>query len=114
MAAQNLSIQGRDDAIESLRSTIFNSGLPAGTLAPLTTAAGLRAAFVALGRHQSESDMNVTKSVRDFDICVADGILTDAIAAAGDTIALLIAGLDAKHSTPTALPSRPTHLHFNH
>ena len=113
MPAFNLSPQGRNDVIQAVRSSIFNSGIADATLAPLTTRAGLRAALLAVNVHGSQAVDNFIRLGKDFDIAVADGIIDDTMVAAGDTRALLIAALDAKHTAGASLSNRPAHSHFN-
>ena len=120
MAAYSFDVNLKDRLISALRSEIYNTpGLTGTILAPLTTAAGLSAAYSALSRHAGVSDLEIIRGKQDIDRAASVGtasdstaILTDAIVAAGNTPALLIAALDAQHSTPTVLLTNPASQHF--
>lgn len=119
MAAYAFDTNLKDRLIFAVRSTLFNSSLADATLAPLTTTAGLLAAYDALSRHGSVAQLEIIRGRQDIEKAAEVGsettttaLLTDAMVAAGNTMAILIASIDAKHSMPTWLQSRPASSHF--
>lgn len=112
MPAYTLNVPAKNALVEAVMSTLKASGLSAAVLAPLTTTAGLIAAYEAVDRHGSFRNHFPIGGVRDLNMAVTELILTNSIVAAGNTMALLLAGIDDFHSAPTTIPDVLTANHF--